>query len=221
MVPVIAAAQGNNDHTDLQSSFLERAQEIFQSKVDEVFRVKLGFQSHQDAADDVWEAVEPLLRSSRVDYTIFFRELSYLVRDVPNILDSSISLNADELFSQLRGSDAGRPGSSPFYEALPLDLHSKWLVWIEMWRSTLATSCSDSQEVVATRMLQTNPKYILREWMLVNAYQKASDNDESELLALYSLIQRPYDEGNPDEIERYYRRAPEEALLTGGTAFMS
>jgi hypothetical protein len=57
--------------------------------------------------------------------------------------------------------------------------------------------------------------------MLVDAYQKASNEDESELLALYNLIQHPYDEGTISEIERYYRRAPEEALLTGGTAFMS
>jgi serine/tyrosine/threonine adenylyltransferase len=222
VVPVIAAARGLDEHATLQAEFLETAQTIFQSQVDAVFRSKLGFLSHQEAADDVWETVEPLLRNSRVDYTIFFRELSYLVRDVPNILDASVSISAEELFSQLQGDDAARTGSSPFYETLTPDLHAQWLSWIEVWRSTLAKSSSDdAQDVVASRMLKTNPKYVLREWMLVEAYQNAAQDDESELFALYQLIQHPYDEGTTREVERYYRRAPEEALLAGGTAFMS
>jgi uncharacterized protein YdiU (UPF0061 family) len=70
-------------------------------------------------------------------------------------------------------------------------------------------------------MRTTNPKFVLREWMLVDAYTRAAAGDESDMRKLFELIQRPYDEGTKDEINRFYRRASEEALTTGGTAFMS
>jgi len=38
---------------------------------------------------------------------------------------------------------------------------------------------------------------------------------------LFELIQNPYDEGTPEQEEKYYRRAPDKALVQGGTAFMS
>ena len=57
--------------------------------------------------------------------------------------------------------------------------------------------------------------------MLVQAYQSAAKDEQAKLYDLYGLIQRPYDEGTDQETSRYYRRAPDEALTSGGTAFMS
>jgi uncharacterized protein YdiU (UPF0061 family) len=231
VVPVIAAARGRTEHETLQNEFLEKAQVIFQNKVDEVFRIKLGFNHDHDAADDVWEALEPLLRNSRVDYTLFFRELSYMVRDTPNLFDvADESVSAEKLLTKLIGDDNVREGSSPFYEELTEELQAKWKDWIQMWRTTLAKCCNDNSidngdcniDTIAQRMIQLNPKYVLREWMLVEAYQKAThDNDEGEIMTLYNLIQHPYDEGTSYESNKYYRRAPDDALVTGGTAFMS
>ena len=229
VVPVIAAAQGRTEHESIQNDFLEKAQEIFQNKVDEIFRIKLGFQHDHDAADNVWEAVEPLLRNSRVDFTLFFRELSYLVRDVPNIFDDVESVSAETLLTRLVGDDSNREGSSPFYEELSEEAQAKWKTWLQMWRSVMKSCYNDTNnssslnaDEIAQHMLLLNPKYVLREWMLVEAYQKATnESDESELLALYNLIQHPYDEGTTVETSQYYRRAPDDALIQGGTAFMS
>ncbi len=229
VLPVIAAAQGRTEHETIQNDILKKAQELFQSKVDEIFRIKLGFQHDHDAADDVWEAVEPLLRNSRVDYTLFFRELSYMVRDIPNIFDDVESVSAETLLTRLVGDDSNREGSSPFYEELTEEAQAKWRTWLQMWRSVLKSCYNDTNnssnlnaDEIAQHMLRLNPKYVLREWMLVEAYQKATnENDESELLALYNLIQHPYDEGTTFETNQYYRRAPDDALVQGGTAFMS
>lgn len=222
VVPVIAAARKQDQHQSLQQEFMDQAHEIFQAKVDEVVRVKLGFRQDQDVADELWATLEPLMRSSRVDWTLFFRELSYLVRDVSGPLTASDDLNDFEnILFQLMGDEKKRAGSSPFYEELTPELRSQWIDWIESWSNALAACSDDPASAVAERMLHANPKYVLREWMLVKAYQDVSKGNEAELLALYDLIQRPYDEGSPVEIERYYRRAPEEALTAGGTAFMS
>ena len=224
VVPVIAAAQGRTEHETIQNDFLEKAQEIFQNKADEVFRIKLGFNHDYVAADDVWEALEHFLRNSRVDYTLFFREMSYMVRDTPNLFDDVESVSTEALLTRLIGNDSKRDGSSPFYEELAKEAQTKLKAWLHMWRSALKSSYDDNLNVdnVAQRMLQLNPKYVLREWMLVEAYQKATnENDESELLSLYNLVQHPYDEGTLYETNKYYRRAPDEALIQGGTAFMS
>lgn len=125
VAPVIAAAQGGTEHETIQNNFLETAQVIFKKKVDEIFRLKLGFNHDHDAADDVWEALEPLLRNSRVDYTLFFRELSYMVRDFPKIFDDVESVPVEMLLTRLVGDDSNREGSSAFYEALTVETQTK------------------------------------------------------------------------------------------------
>ena len=58
--------------------------------------------------------------------------------------------------------------------------------------------------------------------MLVKAYTMAEEQKNySELQSLHELIQTPYTEGSMEQIQKYYRRSSDEALVTGGTAFMS
>ena len=155
------------------------------------------------------------MRNSRTDWTLFFRELTYLMRDFPD----AKSTDYEAMLSALEGDESSRPGSSTFYEPLTPELREKWLEWIKTWRTSLASS--GSVETAYDRMLKTNPKYVLREWMLVDAYSSAANGEEAELFDLYSLIKKPYEEGSTREQEKYYRRAPDEALRAGGTAFMS
>jgi uncharacterized protein YdiU (UPF0061 family) len=70
-------------------------------------------------------------------------------------------------------------------------------------------------------MRLANPNFVLREWMLVEAYSDAAKGQEDTSRDMYELIQHPYDEGSTQESERYYRRAPDSVLLAGGTVFMS
>jgi uncharacterized protein YdiU (UPF0061 family) len=123
------------------------------------------------------------------------------------------------------------------------------IVWIQKWREMLVETyketgpsrrlSEDDAEFIqpAERMRTASPKYVLREWMLVEAYSKASpssirnplfpssikskDADESVIHELFELTKNPYDEGTDEQDEKYYRRAPDDALKAGGTAFMS
>lgn len=209
VAPVIAAAQNLPNHDDLQQKILDESAELFEAEFAKVFRMKLGFEGDQDAGDSLWETLEPLMRQSRVDYTLLFRELSYLVRDT-----DLTKMTGDSLLQRLT------QDNNPFYEPLADDLKSEWTNWLDSWSESLGSLTCPSDEI-ATRMLQTNPKYILREWMLVDAYTDAEKGQEAELFALYELIQRPYDEGSDHESKKYYRKTPDDISMKGGTAFMS
>ena len=70
-------------------------------------------------------------------------------------------------------------------------------------------------------MLSVNPKFVLREWMLVKAYRELASGPISEVFDLYELIQRPYEEGTELQNRKYYRSTPDDAVMAAGTAFMS
>jgi uncharacterized protein YdiU (UPF0061 family) len=131
---------------------------------------------------------------------------------VASKFDDNTSDNFEAMLEVLIGDG----NSSPFYETLSEDNRQHYLEWIKRWRALVST-----QPQVAERMRLANPKYVLREWMLVEAYSQAARGNETELHDLFALIQHPYDGGSSEQESKYYRRTPEEAHMAGGTAFMS
>jgi serine/tyrosine/threonine adenylyltransferase len=212
VVPVIAAATAEENPDVVGQPFLERAGELFQAKMDETFRAKLGFDKDWEVADELWGSLEPLLRSSRVDWTVFWRQLTYVMRDFTDLSSSD--------YEGMMATLEGEGDTSPFYEPLAPELREQWVEWMAAWRRELKATKVEGTEVYE-HMRSTNPKYVLREWMLVDAYSAAGTGDESTLQELYELIQAPYEEGSEKQARNYYRRAPERALTAGGTAFMS
>jgi serine/tyrosine/threonine adenylyltransferase len=224
VVPVICASRNLDDPTDTIKSFLAPAAAQFQNAVDQVLRAKMGFQHDQEVADALWEELEPLLRVSRVDWTVFFRQLSYVAQQIAGSSEKDEAWTGARLLEALEGGSRTPADNvrNPFYEALDDDARRHFEDWLVRWKSTLESSSGGSWASAADHMLlRTNPKFVLREWMLVDAYTGAQRGEEAELLNLYKLIESPYDEGTEFESTRYYRRAPDEALATGGTAFMS
>jgi serine/tyrosine/threonine adenylyltransferase len=219
MPVIVGAADDDSSRNDqakvVAQSFLDRAAEVFQAKLNEVFRIKLGFEKDHDVGDDIWSALEPLLRNSRVDWTIFFRQLTYIVRDFSDPSSSEYA----EMFALIEGSDEDRAGSSAFYEPLTADVRLQWISWIQQWREALESS--GAVTMAFERMRTANPKFILREWMLAEAYNDAANGKNAELFYLHNLIQHPYEEGTEAEVKQYYRRAADEALTKGGVGFMS
>jgi uncharacterized protein YdiU (UPF0061 family) len=220
VVPVIAAAvaaKGGEDTTDeLIDEFMIRAKTLFEAKVDAVFRRKLGFPDDAEIADDLWNTLRSLMKITRVDWTLFFRQLTMLAAEFDDYENDNQEMYEAMLQVVIADGDA-----SPFYEPLTPAYRQQYLEWITQWRKLLADVVGDtSSSDVAERMRMSNPKYLLREWMLVKAYSDAANGNYDELHDLYSLIQSPYDEGTLEQ-QKYYRRTPEEAHMTAGTAFMS
>ena len=216
--PVIAATRDVNEDEDKTvesiNSIMAAAQVTFQQKLDEMFRMKMGLNADSDVGDDLWETLQPLMRKSRVDWTLFWRQLTYVARDHADMETSTMD-DYEDVMKTLEGTG----NSSPFYEELSPELRRQWLAWLEQW--CISLDQSNLLKGAYDRMRKVNPKYVLREWMLVDAYTSADNEDMKPLHELYELIQRPYEEGSEQEIKEYYRRAPDRSLTTGGTAFMS
>jgi len=228
VVMVMNGGGPDDDRTKLIDEFMDPAIELFQTKVKQVFRRKLGFDDeNNEAADDLWQDdLLPLLRLNRVDWTLFWRQLSLVAEEYTDYSND----NYEAMMAVLEGEGP----SSPFYEPLSSKARNAFLEWIPKWRAALkeenndndndtatTNSSSNMSNMIATRMKLVNPKYVLREWMLVDAYTKAEQGQYDELERLHDLIQHPYDEGTAEEEERYYQRTPERAHLKGGTSFMS
>jgi len=284
-----SSSDDDNNHTmedakAFREDIIERAQTVFAHKLFETFRLKMGFHPMDESPDDIWPDLEELLRDTRADWTLFWRQLSYVARDFPlryhhdnndngKEEETSEQIYQDMLNLLIANDDTtAKPGSSPFYEPLTDENKTKLLKWIQQWRTLLhqayhersggfsttplphetkkEVDVDDAPPTPASRMLHANPKYILREWMLVDAYSKASSSsnrqqkqqpfgflggndsssssssssehgDESVIHELFDLIQNPYEEGTDEQDLKYYRRAPDHALKAGGTAFMS
>lgn len=214
----------------------------------------MGFHPSDSSPDELWVDLETLLKETRADWTLFWRRLTTVAKHYPVQRPEAGMETEEDVSSMLRvliGQEVSiKDPSSPFY--LPLDIGSKEKLfkWIQSWRKVLANSYKENgpSSVVKSdtdshslppeeRMRLANPKYVLREWMLVEAYSKASpssvssspifmnnsnqETDDSVIHELYQLIQNPYDEGTEEQATKYYRRAPDEATIAGGTAFMS
>jgi len=221
VVPVIAVARRTAGVTDaemtakLLEEFMTKAQVIFNQKTEEVFNLKFGLPADADAGEDLWEALQGLLANTRTDWTLLWRQLSYVMRD----MDDLDATNYEAMMTKLEGGEAGSD-ASPFYEPLTSQQRKDWTNWIKEWREILKITKRPSEEVYE-QMKKNNPKFVLREWILVDAYSAAANGDFSMMKELHDLCKHPYEEGTPEQTALFYRRAPETSLAKGGTAFMS
>lgn len=186
---------------EAQKIFETGAKTIKETAID-AFRQKLGFATKgSEVAMTLFQDLEPLMRRSRVDYTIFWRQLAAVAE-----------LEDD-------GADLFEPLKQAFYSQPCKEMVTKYTDWLQKWRSEVAQEGSSLAEV-ATRMRKVNPKYVPREWMLADCYSEASKGNYALVHELYSLFRNPYDE-QPEFEAKYYRLTDELYLKKGGIAKMS
>lgn len=207
------------DPEDIARQYMEKARDVFDRTMDEMFCAKLGLPTPDNEVDNdgeiLWETLQPLLTGSRADWTIFWRQLTYIMRDVPDLE----STDYETMMTVLEGDG----DSSPFYEPLSPANRREWIGWIKNWRDALyVNNGTMSSQDIYESMRMNNPKFVLREWMLVDAYTAAAAHrDYTAVHDLHDLVQHPYEEGTSRQVESYYRRASDSVLAKGGTAFMS
>jgi uncharacterized protein YdiU (UPF0061 family) len=100
-------------------------------------------------------------------------------------------------------------------------MEARWGAWLQKWHTALAQDGRDPLEV-SVAMKQVNPKYIPREWMLVQAYRSATDAGDFTLVRrLHALLADPYSEQSPELAALYYTKKLDEYFDLGGTSHCS
>jgi len=140
----------------------------------------------------LFDELKFLMLQTSVDYTIFFRELS----EIPENIE---------------------PLTKSFYkEVVEGDrLEQAWNAWLEKWKQLL------SADNVSEQMKGVNPKYVLREWHLVSAYQQAKQGDYTLIREMQEVMNDPYAEQSKEVEKKYYTLKPAELFDIGGISHIS
>ena len=169
--------------------------EVMQEQMEKMLASKLGLCTFNAP---LFQELFILMINTHVDYTIFFRELSSVPEDISPLLKS-------------------------FYDETFLDkkLLEGWSQWLEKWKSLINVTTPESRENLSEQMKRVNPKYTLREWFLVPAYQQATTGDYTLIRELQEVMTHPYDEQSNEIEEKCYRLKPSEFFDIAGISHVS
>jgi uncharacterized protein YdiU (UPF0061 family) len=150
---------------DLKAA-LDRYTSICEGRYMELMRAKFGLvEAHEEDAALIQDLLA-LMHLHHVDYTSFFRSLS-LFRTGAALLNESLRdcFLDREVFDQ----------------------------WARRYKSRLDGEGTRDEDR-AVRMNHVNPKYVLRNYLVQTAIEKAQQKDFSEIDRLLTLVQTPYSE---------------------------
>jgi len=187
---------------EIQSDFPR----VMQTELEKMWAAKLGLDTFNAA---LLNELAALMVQTPVDYTIFFRELS-IVPDDTGPLKKSFYKN-------------------PTYNPDPEEMDTRWSEWLTKWKTLTGVSsttdanatAASSREELSSQMKLVNPKYSLREWFVVPAYQQATAGNYAPLRELQDVMTRPYAEQSKDVEEKYYSLKPSEFFDVGGLSYYS
>jgi len=177
-----------------------------QGQMEKMWAAKLGLDAFNAA---LFSELEMLMVQTPVDYSIFFRELSMLPDDIGPLKKSFYKDST--------------------YETDPEGMDRRWSQWLTQWKSLIGsastteanTTVPRSREEISRQMKLVNPKYSLREWFVVPAYQQATAGNYSLVRELQEVMTQPYAEQSKDVEEKYYRLKPSEFFEVGGLSHYS
>jgi uncharacterized protein YdiU (UPF0061 family) len=179
---------------------------VMQAQMEKMWAAKLGLDAFHAP---LFSELEMLMVQTPVDYSIFFRELSALPDDISPLKKSFYKGSA--------------------YETDPEEMDRRWSQWFAKWKSLIGSasttkanaSAPRSCEEISRQMKLVNPKYSLREWFVVPAYQQATTGDYFLVRELQEVMTQPYAEQSKDVEEKYCRLKPSEFFKVGGLSHYS
>ncbi len=184
-----------------QQDYLQQLDEVqhgfstmMQTKMECMWADKLGLAVFDPA---LFRELGTLMMQTPVDYTMFFRELSA-------IPDNIVPLKKSFYQNQAESEESDK----------------RWSAWLTKWMSLIDVS-TPSREALSKKMKRVNPKYSLREWLVVPAYQHAADRDYALIQKLQQVMTDPYAEQSKAIEDEYYKLKPTELFEVGGFSHYS
>ncbi len=183
---------------------------VMQAQMEKMWAAKLGLGTFHAA---LFSELETLMVQTPVDYSIFFRELSTVPDDI-GPLKKSFYKDSKRAMASMHTTD----------ETDAEGMDKRWSEWLTKWTSLIDSARTSnanaapprSREEISRQMKLVNPKYSLREWFVVPAYQQATAGNYSLVRELQEVMTQPYAEQSKDVEEKYYRLKPSEFFEVGG-----
>ena len=164
-------------------------------EIEKTWASKLGLKEFDY---ELFDELIKLLIETKVDYTIFFRELSNIPNEVKKLEKSFYNYSFENK-----------------------QLQDKWKKWLEKWKNSLNITTQEDKENLSHKMKQINPKYTLREWHLVEAYKEAEKGDYAKVLELQEVMTKPYEEQTKEIEKKYYSKKPSSLFGIAGVSHVS
>jgi uncharacterized protein YdiU (UPF0061 family) len=174
VLPIVEVHGGSTD--EIRQSMLSKAENVFAEALAKALRSKMGLDigppEMAKQADALWKDIEPLLRIARADWTLFWRQLTYVALNFsPSDSESGTTQDPEKMLQVLLGTEF----TNPFYDALTPEHRTTLKSWLGNWHKALVIChgyylSHRSFAPPCERMQRANPKYTLREWMLVESY---------------------------------------------------
>ena len=194
---------------EIQSGFAV----VMESEMQSMWAAKLGLSSLDSTEHKVLlNDLQTLMIQTPVDYTILFRELSAIPDDIRPLKKSFYNNSLNTL------------NKNRVHESDISQTDTRWIEWFSTWKTLLNHDCdinNKSIDEVSQQMKLVNPKYILREWFVVPAYQQAAIGNYDLLRELQEVMAQPYAEQSQEVEDKYYRLKPLEFFKLGGVSHLS
>ena len=165
------------DDQEMTLQVLEGYKTLFPQYLGDAMRAKLGLtgdlapESEREADWTLVEDLMQLMAAEKVDFTLFWRQLSQAV-----VQQSQAPLLTEAGWSAITDQVLDRP---------------RLLTWLERYT---ARAGQNNFAAMGPQMLRTNPKFVLRNHLAEVAIRQAKAGDFSEIETLYNLLKSPFDE---------------------------
>jgi uncharacterized protein YdiU (UPF0061 family) len=177
---------------------LEEYKTIYTNAHNDMFAAKLGLDALKPGDDALIAAFKDTLQSIKPDMTIFFQ----LLADVPDAFKNeaeAVKFFKESFYKELY------PGEV----ASLFELMQQYGERLEM----NAISREDSRAI----MQKTNPRFILRNYMLHEAIEELQNGDNTLFLKLQHAMKTPYSR----EHDEFFKKRPEWATKQAGCSMLS
>lgn len=176
---------------DIQNNFSK----VMKIKMEQMWALKLGLTTFDE---QLFKTLFLLMIDTGVDYTIFFRELSKIPSNISDLKNSFYNdVSSNEI------------------------LMKKWSNWLDRWRKLIDAKSIELKDEISNKMKSVNPKYTLREWYLVEAYEQANKGDYTLIKELQEIMNNPYDEQSEEIEKKYYNKKPTKHFDIAGISHVS
>jgi len=166
-----------------------------------MMRKKLGLMIEKDEDAVLIESLIELLQLVETDMTIFFRDLSNVLKTDSHVI----------AFDKI---------ASAFYNEKNLDesVLNNWHTWLGYYTSRINQEMhSDAERKL--QMNTVNPKYVLRNYMAQLCIDAADKGDYSLVNEFFELLKKPYDE--QPESQKWFAKRPDWARDKVGCSMLS